>query len=78
MYGVLDKFTIKFETLTIYHPQNAVMFLKEWFMNNDEQRKDKIWAYAWGRYKSSLGKYCVRMASNHTAALCGGEFGGHH
>ena len=42
MYGVLDKFTIKFETLTIYHPQNAVMFLKEWFMNNDEQRKGKI------------------------------------
>ena len=31
-----------------------------------------------GRYKSSLGMYCVRMASNHTAALYGGEFGGHH
>jgi len=38
----------------------------------------KIWAYAWGRYKSSLGMYSVGMASNHTAALCRGEFGGHH
>ena len=35
MYGVLDKFTIKFETLTIYRPQNAVVFLKERFMNNE-------------------------------------------
>ena len=45
-------------------------------MNNDEQRKDKIWAYAWG-YKSSLGMYCMGMASNHTAALHRGEFGEH-
>jgi len=43
-------------------------------MNNE---KDKIWAYAWGRYKSSLGMYSVGMASNHTAALRRGEFGGH-
>ena len=75
MYGVLDKFTIKFKTLTHLPPTKCGYVFKGAVY---EPRKDKIWAYAWGRYKSSLGMYSVGMASNHTAALCRGEFGGHH
>ncbi len=75
MYEVLDKFTIKFETLTHLPPTKCGYVFKGVVY---EQRKDKIWAYAWGRYKSSLGMYCMRTASNHTTALRRGEFGGHH
>ena len=75
MYGVLDKFTIKFKTLTHLPPTKCGYVFKGAVY---EQRKDKIWAYAWGRYKSSLGMYCVRMASKHTAALRCEEFGGYH
>ena len=74
MYGVLDKFTIKFKTLTHLPPTKCGYVFKGAVY---EQRKDKIWAYAWGRYKSSLGMYSVGMASNHTAALCRGEYGKH-
>ena len=74
MYEVLDKFTIKFETLTHLPPTKCGHVFKGAVY---EQRKDKIWAYAWGRYKSSLGMYSVGMASNHTTALCRGEYGEH-
>lgn len=42
MYEVLDKFTIKFGTLTLLPPTKCGYVFKEWFMNNDEQRKGKI------------------------------------
>jgi hypothetical protein len=44
-------------------------------MNNEKERYEHTLG---GRYKSSLGMYCVRMASNLTTALRRGEFGGHH
>lgn len=75
MQEVLDKCTIKTETFPYLLPTKYSYAFDGMVF---DQRKEKIWAYAWGRYKSSLGMYRIDLTSNHIATLRDGEYSGYH